>query len=345
MVVRVLDLFCGGGGSSYGARAAGAEIVCGIDASPIATGAFKANFPGSNAITMTLTGETMPSQLGDIGRIDLILASPECTNHTCARGSRPVDEESRSTARYVLNFASALLPRWIVVENVTRMNRWAGYQPLLSKLGAMGYKIRVEVLNASDFGVPQARRRVFILADREETPGPITMTPAPLAVAADILDRPGTWTSRPLRSERRASATICRAEAAMAELGEGKPFLIVYYGSDGNGGWQPLDRPLRTVTTLDRFGLVTWDEGVPMLRMLQVSELSRAMGFGADYRLDMVRVRRDRVRILGNGVCPPVMTAIVRTLQEGRSTMNQAEEDTAKKNIHRISGARRAVAE
>ena len=115
----------------------------------------------------------------------------------------------------------------------------------------------------------------------------------------------------------------------MAELGEGKPFLIVYYGSDGNGGWQPLDRPLRTVTTLDRFGLVTWDEGIPMLRMLQVSELSRAMGFGADYRLDMVRVRRDRVRILGNGVCPPVMSAIVRALQAGGSSVSQADEDTS----------------
>ena len=43
--------------------------------------------------------------------------------------------------------------------------------------------------------------------------------------------------------------------------------------TDGSGGWQPLDRPLRTLTTLDRFGLVTWDGNQPMLRMLQVDEL------------------------------------------------------------------------
>jgi DNA (cytosine-5)-methyltransferase 1 len=40
-----------------------------------------------------------------------------------------------------------------------------------------------------------------------------------------------------------------------------------------------LERPLRTLTTLDRFGLVTWEGSEPMLRMLQVNELKSAMGF------------------------------------------------------------------
>jgi DNA (cytosine-5)-methyltransferase 1 len=99
----------------------------------------------------------------------------------------------------------------------------------------------------------------------------------------------------------------------MEQLGEGNPFLIVYYGSDGGGGWQSLDRPLRTLTTLDRFGLVTWQGQTPMLRMLQVPELKRAMGFDSGYRLPYGS-RRDQVKILGNGVCPPVMRAIVRSL-------------------------------
>jgi DNA (cytosine-5)-methyltransferase 1 len=100
----------------------------------------------------------------------------------------------------------------------------------------------------------------------------------------------------------------------MRALGRGVPFIIVYYGSDGSGGWQPLDRPLRTITTLDRFGLVTWDGGEPMLRMLQVPELMRAMGFHGAYSLNGIGQRRDRIRLLGNGVCPPVMQAIVSAL-------------------------------
>jgi DNA (cytosine-5)-methyltransferase 1 len=99
----------------------------------------------------------------------------------------------------------------------------------------------------------------------------------------------------------------------MAELGRGKPFLIVYYSTDGGGGWQRLDRPLRTMTTLDRFGLVEWDTGEPTLRMLQVPELKRAMGFSDSYKLTHGS-RRDRIKLLGNGVCPPVMEAVVRAL-------------------------------
>jgi DNA (cytosine-5)-methyltransferase 1 len=60
------------------------------------------------------------------------------------------------------------------------------------------------------------------------------------------------------KPEGRATETLARAKRAMDELGEGVPFLIVYYSTDGGGGWQTLDRPLRTLTTLDRFGLVEW---------------------------------------------------------------------------------------
>lgn len=87
----------------------------------------------------------------------------------------------------------------------------------------------------------------------------------------------------------------------------------MYYGSDGSGGWQPLDRPLRTLTTLDRFGLVTWKGRIPMLRMLQVPELKRAMGFDKNYILPHGS-RRDQIKILGNGVCPPVMEMVVHSL-------------------------------
>ena len=79
------------------------------------------------------------------------------------------------------------------------------------------------------------------------------------------------------------------------------------------GGWQPLDRPLRTITTLDRFGLVEHDGDMWTLRMLQVPELRRAMGLADDFKLPL-GTRRDRIRLLGNGVCPPVMEAVVRSL-------------------------------
>ena len=318
---RVLDLFCGGGGSSWGARNAGAEIVCAIDAWAVAAETFRSNFPDTRVINFTLDESSCPSLIGDVGTIDMILASPECTNHTCAKGSRPREEDSKRTANYVTRFARRLKPRWIVLENVVQMRGWHGYLPLISDLEALGYKVRPQILEASSFGVPQTRKRLFLLCDREIMPDEVeisTKMKSQARTAGEVIQFDGPWQSRPLYSAGRARHTLARAERAMKELGKGEPFLVVYYGSDGGGGWQPLDRPLRTLTTLDRFGLVTWKDRTPGLRMLQVPELKQAMGFDEKYNL-LHGSRRDRVKILGNGVCPPVMEAVVRSLTKASS--------------------------
>ena len=293
-MIRTLDLFSGGGGSSWGAQRAGAEIVCGVDAWPLANQAFQRNFPAARSVNLRLTPDSRPSDLGDTGRIDLLLASPECTNHSCARGNRPRDETSRDTARYVINFAAELDPRWIIIENVVNMRSWAGYKPLLANLRRLKYEFLDSVLDANDFGVAQNRRRMFLVCQKYKQPSKIIprFTDA-YHCAEDVIARPGTWDSTPLYQAGRA---------------------IVYYGSDAGGGWQRLDRPLRTITTIDRFGLVTWEGRNPMLRMLQVPELQRAMGFKGRYTLNGIGQRRDRIKLLGNGVSPPVMSAIVKSL-------------------------------
>ena len=342
MIPRTIDLFCGGGGSSWGAKAAGADIVCGVDLWSLATRTYESNFPGARGITALLDDDSRPSMLGDVGRIDLLLASPECTNHTCAKGARPRDEASKATARYVVNFARELGPRWVVVENVVQMRSWHGYDPLVADLRGLGYNVREQVLEADAFGVPQTRRRLFLLCDRETMP-PL-VRPGPMAVRTvrdHILQTGESWKSTPLFRVGRAEPTLERVRRATEALGSGVPFLVVYYGSDGAGGWQPLDRPIRTLTTLDRFGLVEWENGEPRLRMLQVPELKRAMGFSAGYRLPF-GTRRDQIKMLGNGVCPPVMTAIVRTLTQ--SVSRTAAEEAERPHVGERHLAQRGLA-
>jgi DNA (cytosine-5)-methyltransferase 1 len=315
MRISVMDMFCGAGGSSAGARLGGANIVHGIDAWPLAARTFKDNFDGVTVRARELKSTSQPPRSLRQGDIDLLLASPECTNHSPAKGAKPRCEDSRRTSHYVLNFARRLKPRWIVLENVIQIRNWRGYGSLTDDLRSLGYFIRPEILDAADFGVPQTRRRLFLLCDRDREPRSILSRGERRKTAQDVVQLNGRWPSRPLRLPGRAPATIERAERAIAALGKGSPFLIVYYGSDGSGGWQPLDRPLRTLTTLDRFGLVTWDGQEPILRMLQVDELRRAMGFPDTHRFEHGS-RRDKIKMLGNGVCPPVMEAIVQSMTE-----------------------------
>jgi DNA (cytosine-5)-methyltransferase 1 len=315
MTIRAIDLFCGGGGSSWGARAAGVRLVGAVDAWDIATAVYADNFPTArrNILTYTLSDAVGPEIFDGIGKVDLLIASPECTNHSIARGARERCEQSQRSGWYVKKFIEDLAPRWIVLENVNGMRRWDGFEGLIAELKSHGYNLRLQSLDAASFGVPQNRKRLFIVGDRLEQPRAVQPTTASFAAASKIICQPGEWRTSPLFKDGRAMATLDRAKSAIAALGAGKPFLIVYYGSDRAGGWQTLDRPLRTLTTLDRFALVTWVDGEARMRMLQVPELMAAMGIDASYRMER-GTRRDKIRILGNGVAAPVMQAVVETL-------------------------------
>ena len=313
-MLRACDIFCGAGGSSAGARAAGVEMVGAIDMCPVATSTYQANFADDHVVTDRLEDVDIGAFKGQVGEVDILLASPECRNHTCAKGAGPRDEASRDTAMHVVEYARELVPRWLVLENVIYMRPWSRYPELKRSLEELGYRLSEYTLDASDFGVAQRRCRLFLVGDKEDQPAlEFPKRRGPRKSVKSILDKRGVWKTSPLRTDRRAKATLARAERGFNALGEDASFLLVYYGSDGSGGWQALNRPLRTITTVDRFALVQPGQEGHTIRMLQVPELKRAMGFGTGFVLPE-GTRRDKIRLLGNGVCPPVMQSVVRAL-------------------------------
>lgn len=319
-MVRAIDLFCGIGGNSWGAREAGVEIVAGFDKWDLAGRVFQDNFPEARFYLVdlaTLSRSDIQCFREELGPIDLILASPECTSHSVARGASPKNRASLRLSWNVWRFAEIFRPRWIVVENVPAFRSWRYYADFLRVFHEKGeYHYRELSLTASDFGVPQKRKRLYLLFDRKRKPHsvePRCVSPPPVA---NIISLNGEYSFTPLVTERRARNTLARAERAFAVLGRETPFLMVYYSSDKAGGWQSLDAPLRTVTTRDRFALVKPDgNGGHLMRMLQPPELQKAMGFPAHFRLEH-GTRRDKIHMLGNAVCPPVIKAIVETLLE-----------------------------
>ena len=311
--IRAIDLFAGAGGSSWGAKSAGVTVVAAVDRWDLAHETYKSNFPDVTFLQEKCEDVNLYKLRQTVGPVDLIIASPECTSHTCAKGNAPRSEVSRRTAFEVIRFAEVFKPRWIVVENVVHMRTWKSYKRWIEQLEGIGYNLRDQVINAADHGVPQARRRLFIMCDREKAPVEVKTCVEKKSTAASILVPNGLFRFSNLRAANRAAATLERAERALAVLGEKKGFLLVYYGSDAAGGWQQLDVPLRTLTTLDRFAYVRPTKNGHEMRMLQVPEVKAAMGFPEEYLLEH-GTRRERIKLMGNAVCPPVMAAVIRTL-------------------------------
>ncbi len=125
--------------------------------------------------------------------------------------------------------------------------------------------------------------------------------------------------------ERQAPRALDIKQPLGTVVGTGKhalvvAFLVAYYGAERDGG--TLNDPLRTVTTKDRFGLVTVESREYQIvdigmRMLTPRELFRAQGFPDSYQIEAeVNGKRlskaTQIRMCGNSVCPPVAAALVR---------------------------------
>jgi DNA (cytosine-5)-methyltransferase 1 len=124
----IADLFCGAGGSTSGAmravRAMGrrAEVVA-VNHWDLAIATHTQNHPEARHHCVNLDA-ARPEDIVPEGRLDLLMASPECTHHSRARGGKPVIDQMRMSAWHVQRWASTLDVRCILVENVAEFREW-----------------------------------------------------------------------------------------------------------------------------------------------------------------------------------------------------------------------------
>ena len=153
-VFRAVDLFCGAGGTSTGLIRAAKDKGMKVDLTAInhwgtAIETHKKNHPAARHLCENLDNVN-PRSLFPDGRIDLLVASPECTHHSNARGGTPCSDQSRATAWRVVDWASALYIDNILIENVPEFQSWgplgADGKPMKSKKGETfkAFKIALE---------------------------------------------------------------------------------------------------------------------------------------------------------------------------------------------------------
>jgi DNA (cytosine-5)-methyltransferase 1 len=166
----VIDLFCGCGGLSYGFIEAGYEVVLGIDNWLDAVTTFEHNHKGSKALVTDLFNET-PKEISKktgIKKADIIIGGPPCQGFSIA-GKRIVDDERNKLYKSFVSFVEFYNPQVFLMENVPNivsMGKGVVRNNIIEDFEKLGYNVVYKVLLASEFGVPQNRKRAFFIGTK-----------------------------------------------------------------------------------------------------------------------------------------------------------------------------------
>lgn len=170
----ILDLFAGPGGWSEGLRQIGLSDV-GIEWDAAACATRKA------AGHLTIRADVAQYPIKPfIGKVTGLIASPPCQDFSQAGRRAGVTGEKGKLIWEPLRWAQTLLPRWCAFEQVPEA-MWFWHETAC-QLRLLGYRVAMSVLNAADYGVPQARERAFLLASLN---GPVRL-PTPTHAAGGV---------------------------------------------------------------------------------------------------------------------------------------------------------------
>lgn len=324
-MTSVLEICAGGGGSALGLEAAGFEPVALVDNDPHACATLRHNRPHWEVLLEDVTTFDGSAHRG----VDLLAGGVPCPPFSVAGKQLGADDE-RDLFPAVLRIAAECQPRAILVENVRGLLDpvFADYRHSieheLQALQDLQYRVAGWVmLQASDFGVPQLRPRVFMVALREDTAGhfqwPKPRQERPPTVGEALYDEMASRGWRRAKSWRRKANRIAptlvggskkhggpdlgptRARRAWAELGvDGKALAAEPPASDFVG------MPRLTV---------------PMTAILQ--------GFPRDWEL--VGKKTQAYRQVGNACPPPLAAAVGHAIHAAlAATSNEDEADSSR---------------
>jgi DNA (cytosine-5)-methyltransferase 1 len=171
-----IDLFAGAGGLSLGFEQAGFDIAAAVEIDPIHCATHEYNFPTSKTIcasVIDLSGAEIRTLAGLKNReIDVVFGGAPCQGFSMI-GKRALDDNRNQLVFHYVRIVRELQPKYCVFENVKGLTLGKHAQfltELVEALGHAGYRVSLpyKVLNATNFGVPQSRERLFLIAARHD---------------------------------------------------------------------------------------------------------------------------------------------------------------------------------
>lgn len=171
----VLDLFCGAGGLAFGFHSAGFETIAGIDSDPASIETFARNFPQASSFCEDLSSISSSLEkfiLSLRHKIDVIVGGPPCQGFSIA-GKRLIDDPRNLLYRHYIEIVRKVFPTYVVIENVPTirtMGEGRVAKAICQDLEELGYQVLICTVNASDYGVPQNRKRTFFIGKKDGLP-------------------------------------------------------------------------------------------------------------------------------------------------------------------------------
>ncbi|NTH46627.1 DNA cytosine methyltransferase [Agrobacterium rhizogenes] len=336
---------------SVGLQRAGLEVIKAYDAWPLAVENYNQNV---DRLAEVRDLKDILSIVPDLMRLapDMIAGGPPCQDYSSA-GRR----EEAANARLTLAFAmivATVRPHWFLMENVTLAAKSATWQEARTILARAGYGLTESKIDASFYGVPQARRRLFVIGRQGERDGflassiaaaasaqPMSLrdlfgnaTPAAMYFPARMPDKRSIWgpdeaaptirssSDRPIPMTYRAH----QEDAALIENG------YVYLRPLRAGlGVRSIDEPASTITRTswerptDRY-LSAPHQNAPVsaasAAVLSTAQLAAIQGFPPWWRW-IATSKQDVMQMIANAVPAPVAEAIGRVIldrEQGAST-------------------------
>ena len=176
-----IDLFAGGGGFTEGLKLAGYDVVFANDISEQMRPTFEKNHPNAvfiaddiNNLTLNRIEAELQGSTTNLRSIDLIVGGPPCQGFSRI-GTKNSDDERNALVFAFAELVNTIQPRAFVMENVsgllsaeTGSGKIINHVLRILKVGGYSVTLPVQVLNAANYGVPQYRKRVFILGVRND---------------------------------------------------------------------------------------------------------------------------------------------------------------------------------
>ena len=164
---KMIDLFAGVGGLSLGFEMCGFETVIANEYDASIAEAYIKNRKNSKMIVEDIQNLPIEETFGKYrGKVDLIVGGPPCQGFSQKGKRKSMNDPRNFLFRYYVDVVATVKPKYFVMENVPGLLTTEGglfKKEIMTLFGDLGYAVNADVLCAADYGVPQNRRRTFII--------------------------------------------------------------------------------------------------------------------------------------------------------------------------------------